>query len=127
MRFHLFPFRTEKLSSLTPMVLRLSRGRVGSRLFKVRSYGLTFFCIILVGFIVWRFFKPISDVAKEYKSDLNSFGQMQYYFMAQSLLLELSPLNCHIFSQNTRKHSQMFLPAIGLPDSHFYVTSSAML
>ena len=36
MRFHLFPFRTEKLSSLTPMVLRFSRGRVGSRLFKVR-------------------------------------------------------------------------------------------
>ena len=34
MRFHLFPFRTEKLSSLTPMVLRFSRGRVGSRLFK---------------------------------------------------------------------------------------------
>ena len=37
MRFHLFPFRTEKLSSLTPMVLRFFRGRVGSRLFKVRS------------------------------------------------------------------------------------------
>ena len=34
MRFHLFPFRTEKLSSLAPMVLRFSRGRVGSRLFK---------------------------------------------------------------------------------------------
>ena len=45
MRFHLFPFRTEKLSSLTPMVLRFSRGRVGSRLFKVRSYDLTFFCL----------------------------------------------------------------------------------
>ena len=45
MRFHLFPFRTEKLSSLTPMVLRLSRGRVGSRLFKVRSKGLTFFFV----------------------------------------------------------------------------------
>ena len=45
MRFHLFPFRTEKLSSLTPMVLRFSRGRVGSRLFKVRSKGLTFFCV----------------------------------------------------------------------------------
>ena len=44
MRFHLFPFRTEKLSSLTPMVLRFSRGRVGSRLFKVRSKDLTFFC-----------------------------------------------------------------------------------
>ena len=31
-RFHLFPFRTEKLSSVTPMVLRNS-GRVGSRRF----------------------------------------------------------------------------------------------
>ena len=30
--FHLFPFRTEKLSSVTPMVLRNS-GRVGSRRF----------------------------------------------------------------------------------------------
>ena len=29
-RFHLFPFRTEKLSFATPMVLRTS-GRVGSR------------------------------------------------------------------------------------------------
>ena len=28
------------------MVLRLSRGRVGSRLFKVRSKGLTFFCVV---------------------------------------------------------------------------------
>ena len=45
MRFHLFPFRTEKLSSLTPMVLHLSCGRVGSRLFKVRSQGLTFFLL----------------------------------------------------------------------------------
>ena len=50
MRFHLFPFRTEKLSSLTPMVLHLSCGRVGSRLFKVRSQGLTFFCC----FSAWR-------------------------------------------------------------------------
>ena len=32
LRFHLFPFRTEKLSSVTPMVLRNS-GRVGSRRF----------------------------------------------------------------------------------------------
>ena len=30
--FHLFPFRTEKLSLVTPMVLRNS-GRVGSRHF----------------------------------------------------------------------------------------------
>ena len=32
LRFHLFPFRTEKLSSVTPMVLHNS-GRVGSRRF----------------------------------------------------------------------------------------------
>ena len=42
MRFHLFPFRTEKLSSLTPMVLRFSRGRVGSRLFKPIRKGWLF-------------------------------------------------------------------------------------
>ena len=33
---HLFPFRTEKLSPTTPMVLRKS-GRVGSRRFKKRE------------------------------------------------------------------------------------------
>ena len=32
--FHLFPFRTEKLSPIVPMVLRKS-GRVGSRHFRV--------------------------------------------------------------------------------------------
>ena len=36
LRFHLFPFRTEKLSSVTPMVLRNS-GRVGSRRFFQRE------------------------------------------------------------------------------------------
>ena len=50
MRFHLFPFRTEKLSSLTPMVLRLSRGRVGSRLFKVDPIlGRPFFVFVRFG------------------------------------------------------------------------------
>ena len=34
--FHLFPFRTEKLSPVTPMVLRNS-GRVGSRRFTEES------------------------------------------------------------------------------------------
>ena len=34
--FHLFPFRTEKLSLVTPMVLRNS-GRVGSRRFLKKS------------------------------------------------------------------------------------------
>ena len=34
--FHLFPFRTEKLSPVTPMVLRNS-GRVGSRRFFLKD------------------------------------------------------------------------------------------
>ena len=37
--FHLFPFRTEKLSLVTPMVLRNS-GRVGSRRFIEEASGL---------------------------------------------------------------------------------------
>ena len=37
--FHLFPFRTEKLSLITPMVLRNS-GRVGSRRFFQRVHPL---------------------------------------------------------------------------------------
>ena len=36
--FHLFPFRTEKLSLVTPMVLRNS-GRVGSRRFSRSPFG----------------------------------------------------------------------------------------
>ena len=35
--FHLFPFRTEKLSLVTPMVLRNS-GRVGSRRFPIPGF-----------------------------------------------------------------------------------------
>ena len=38
--FHLFPFRTEKLSLVTPMVLRNS-GRVGSRRFLEKSCSYT--------------------------------------------------------------------------------------
>ena len=56
--FHLFPFRTEKLSPVTPMVLRNS-GRVGSRRFQAESFTttvvrLSFFCstsLYLISFI----------------------------------------------------------------------------
>ena len=41
--FHLFPFRTEKLSPVTPMVLRNS-GRVGSRRFFSRAPAVTRDC-----------------------------------------------------------------------------------
>ena len=46
--FHLFPFRTEKLSPVAPMVLH-TRGRVGSRLFSesnvVNAMLLSFFML----------------------------------------------------------------------------------
>ena len=49
---HLFPFRTEKLSLVTPMVLRNS-GRVGSRRFRKRAgstaVGSAFF--VFIGFL----------------------------------------------------------------------------
>ena len=74
LRFHLFPFRTEKLSSVTPMVLRNS-GRVGSRrFFRERSpcigrcrgflvFGLSFrieklssfVCLVLFGLLCFSF------------------------------------------------------------------------
>jgi hypothetical protein len=53
--FHLFPFRTEKLSLLTPMVLH-TRGRVGSRHFlmmnpfREQSPEGFFFCIVFAPF-----------------------------------------------------------------------------
>ena len=32
-------------------------------------HSAIFFCCFLVGFVFWRYLKPISDVSKEYKSD----------------------------------------------------------
>ena len=51
--FHLFPFRTEKLSPPAPMVLQCNAGRVGGRPFFFRVESLTsvvmsgtFFCLV---------------------------------------------------------------------------------
>src|SRR5574344_2186609 len=51
--FHLFPFRTEKLSLVTPMVLRIS-GRVGSRRFTEKSSVTEMFRRI---FCLYTFFR----------------------------------------------------------------------
>ena len=79
LRFHLFPFRTEKLSSVTPMVLRNS-GRVGSRrFFRERSpcigrcrgflvFGLfclpclilALFCLLCFSFLCFACFLGVS-------------------------------------------------------------------
>ena len=39
---------------------------------QVRYHNLTvaiFFCFILTGFFIWRYLRPVSEVANEYKSD----------------------------------------------------------
>ena len=79
LRFHLFPFRTEKLSSVTPIVLRNS-GRVGSRrFFRERSpcigrcrgflvFGLfclpclilALFCLLFFSFLFFSLFCLLS-------------------------------------------------------------------
>ena len=72
LRFHLFPFRTEKLSSVTPMVLRNS-GRVGSRrFFRERSpcigrcrgflvFGLFCLpCLVLLAFLFFACFLGVN-------------------------------------------------------------------
>ena len=71
LRFHLFPFRTEKLSSVTPMVLRNS-GRVGSRRFLERSpcigrcrgflvFGLFCLpCLVLLAFLFFACFLGVN-------------------------------------------------------------------
>ena len=55
--FHLFPFRTEKLSPVTPMVLRNS-GRVGSR----RFGGLINFSYICAELILYQRLKQIESM-----------------------------------------------------------------
>ena len=79
MRFHLFPFRTEKLSSLTPMVLRFSRGRVGSRLFKSDlRYQVWLFLFSQTWYLKSRLKELLSLRGKQYYidvSDLNSLEQ----------------------------------------------------
>ena len=75
LRFHLFPFRTEKLSSVTPMVLRNS-GRVGSRRFfrekplYRKMQGLSCFwgyfvclaltCLVLLAFLFFACFLGVN-------------------------------------------------------------------
>ena len=90
MRFHLFPFRTEKLSSLTPMVLRFSRGRVGSRLFKVDPLsGRPFFMLGIdrrPGFFVSRLPLSRSTFFCGLSSGLSS--------MAMSMSYRIDPIGC---------------------------------
>ena len=63
-RFHLFPFRTEKLSFVTPMVLRTS-GRVGSRRFSFPGPFRVgdFFCLLVMPFPLLFRSRPFSGPA----------------------------------------------------------------
>ena len=63
--FHLFPFRTEKLSPFTPMVLRKweSRSLPSLKRFRAQSEALSFYIRILLqySFLLGRF-KNVSDL-----------------------------------------------------------------
>ena len=84
LRFHLFPFRTEKLSSVTPMVLRNS-GRVGSRrFFRERSPCIGRCRGFLVFWLSFRIEKLSSFVC------LALFGLLCFSFLCFACFLGVS-------------------------------------
>ena len=114
LRFHLFPFRTEKLSSVTPMVLRNS-GRVGSRrFFRERSpcigrcrgflvLGLSFrteklssfVCLALFCLLFFSLFCLFSWGQQIFSGDY--FILVKYFsFFAFRVLYRIIPVSHHI-------------------------------
>ena len=119
LRFHLFPFRTEKLSSVTPMVLRNS-GRVGSRrFFRERSpcigrcrdflvFGLSFrteklssfvclalFCLLCFSFLFFSLFCLFSWGQQIFSGDY--FILVKYFsFFAFRILYRITSYPYHI-------------------------------
>ena len=115
LRFHLFPFRTEKLSSVTPMVLRNS-GRVGSRRFLERSpcigrcrgflvFGLSFrteklssfvclalFCLLCFSFLCFACFLGVSRFLVGIILILVKY----FSFFAFRVLYRIIPVSHHI-------------------------------
>ena len=97
LRFHLFPFRTEKLSSVTPMVLRNS-GRVGSRRFLERSpcigrcrgflvFGLSFRTEKLSSFVCLALFCLLSWGQQIFSGDYSYTCEVFFLSLLLALLL----------------------------------------
>ena len=96
LRFHLFPFRTEKLSSVTPMVLRNS-GRVGSRrffrekplyrkmqglsCFRAILSALPYTCLVLLALLFFSLFCLLSWGQQIFSGD--------YFYTCEVLFLSL--------------------------------------
>ena len=102
--FHLFPFRTEKLSPITPMVLRKS-GRVGSRRFRKRRDSVpkgigTFFVyklsIVIVKTRFSRFFVGTIFILVKYC--LLRIMKNDYLTMLASLVLPAQILDYFLIS-----------------------------
>ena len=84
-RSHLFPFRTEKLSSLAPMVLQC--GRVGSRLLSSRASDferfLRLFCFLsLILSCIICFLEILCSFMKKNERKTCSYN-IFYYFCSQ--------------------------------------------
>ena len=75
-RSHLFPFRTEKLSSLAPMVLQC--GRVGSRLLLSRASDFERFLRLFV-FTRIIFFPQISQIYTDHAGYYYICGKNRNY------------------------------------------------
>ena len=113
LRFHLFPFRTEKLSSVTPMVLRNS-GRVGSRrFFRERSPCIgrcrgflvfwlsfrteklsSFVCLALFCLLCFSLFCLLSWGQQIFSGDYSYTCEV--FFFAFRILYRIIPISHHI-------------------------------
>ena len=108
--FHLFPFRTEKLSSVTPMVLRNS-GRVGSRrffrekplyrkmqglsCFRAILSALPYTCLVLLALLFFSLFCLFSWGQQIFSGDY--FILVKYFsFFAFRILYRITSYPYHI-------------------------------
>ena len=107
LRFHLFPFRTEKLSSVTPMVLRNS-GRVGSRRFLERSpcigrcrgflvFGLSFRTEKLSSFVCLALFCLLSWGQQIFSGDYSYTCEVFFFLCFQGIISYYTRITSYIW------------------------------
>ena len=127
LRFHLFPFRTEKLSSVTPMVLRNS-GRVGSRrFFRERSpyigrcrgflvFGLSFRTEKLSSFVCLALFCLLSWGQQIFSGDYFILVKC-FSFFAFRVLYRITSYHTPISHHMSGKHLLLY-PSVLISESY---------